>query len=53
LIIHWNYDEEISGLPLDIKPRPEDCRLWAESFGFHFEQEYDLKPYYFGIVMKK
>ena len=52
-IIHWNYDEAISGLPLDIKPRPEDCRRWAESVGFSFEQEFDLKPYHFGIVMRK
>jgi hypothetical protein len=52
-IINWNYDEAISGLPLDIKPSPEDCRRWAESVGFIFEQEFDLKPYHFGVVMRK
>jgi SAM-dependent methyltransferase len=52
-IIHWIYDESISGLPLDIKPKPEDCKRWGESVGFSFEQEFDLKPYHFGIVMKK
>jgi ubiquinone/menaquinone biosynthesis C-methylase UbiE len=52
-IIQWNYDEPISCLPLDIKPKPKDCRRWAESVGFSFEQEFDLKPYHFGIVMRK
>jgi SAM-dependent methyltransferase len=52
-IIHWIYDEPISGLPLDIKPRPEDCKLWAKYVGFSFEQEFDLKPYHFGIVVRK
>ena len=52
-IIHWNYDEPISGLPLDIKPRPEDCGHWAESVRFHFEKQFDLKPYHYAIVMKK
>ena len=52
-IIHWIYDEPISGLPLDIKPRPEDCKRWAKYVGFSFEQEFDLKPYHFGIAMRK
>jgi SAM-dependent methyltransferase len=52
-IIHWNYDETVSGLPTNIKPRAEDCRRWAESVGFGFEQEFALKPYHFGIVMRK
>ena len=52
-IIHWIYDEPISGLPLDIKSRSEDCKRWTESVGFSFEQEFDLKPYHFGIIMKK
>jgi len=52
-IIHWNYNEAISGLPLHIKPRPKDCRRWAESVGFNFEYQVDLKPYHFGMVMRK
>lgn len=52
-IIHWKQDEAVSGLPLDIKPRSKDCRRWAESVGFSFEQGFDLEPYHFGVVMRK
>ena len=54
VIIHWNHDETTpAGPPMDIRPRPEQCRHWAESIGFSLEQEFDLKPYHFGIVMRK
>ena len=35
-IIHWNYDETTpAGPPMYIRPKPEQCRYWAESVGFH------------------
>jgi ubiquinone/menaquinone biosynthesis C-methylase UbiE len=53
-IIHWRYDETILGGPsMDIRPKPEQCRHWAELVGFHFEKQFDLKPYHYAIVMKK
>ena len=53
-IIHWNYDEKIrDGPSLDIRPRPEQCRFWAEAAGFRFEKQLDLKPYHYGIVLRK
>ncbi len=53
-IIHWEYDETIrDGPSMDIRPEPEQCRHWAESVGFVFEQKLDLKPYHYGIVMRK
>ena len=53
-IIHWNHDETTpAGPPMDIRPKPEQCRQWAESVGFTFKQGFDLKPYHFGIVMIK
>jgi SAM-dependent methyltransferase len=53
-IIHWNYDSTTPrGPPMAIRPRPEQCRCWAESVGFVFEQEFDLKPYHYGLVLKK
>ncbi len=26
---------------------------WAESVGFEFQHKYDLKPYHYGVAMKK
>ena len=53
-IIHWNYDETVTmGPSMDIRPKPEQCRQWAENVGFSFEYQVDLKPYHFGIVMRK
>ncbi len=53
-IIHWNYDSTTPrGPPMAIRPRPEQCRRWAESVGFIFEQKFDLKPYHYGLVLKK
>lgn len=53
-IIHWNHDAKTPrGPPMDIRPRPEQCRSWAESVGFIFEQKLDLKPYHYGLVLRK
>ncbi len=53
-IIHWNYDSTTPrGPPMAIRPRPEQCRRWAESVGFVFERGFDLKPYHYGLVLKK
>jgi hypothetical protein len=53
-IIHWNYDPTTPrGPPMAIRPRPEQCRSWAESVGFVYEQQFDLKPYHYGFVFKK
>ena len=53
-IIHWNYDETVTmGPSMDIRPKPEQCRQWAENVGFSFEYQVDLKPYHFGIVMRR
>jgi ubiquinone/menaquinone biosynthesis C-methylase UbiE len=53
-IIHWNYDAKTPrGPPMNIRPKPEQCRIWAESLGFIFEQKLDLKPYHYGIVLRK
>ena len=53
-IIHWNYDSTTPrGPPMEIRPRPEQCRSWAESVGFIFDQKLDLKPYHYGLVLIK
>jgi len=53
-IIHWNYDATTPrGPPMSMRPKPEQCRRWAESVGFSFEEQFDLKPYHYGILMRK
>ncbi len=53
-IIHWNYDSTTPrGPPMIIRPRPEQIGQWAESVGFVFEKRLDLKPYHYGLVLKK
>jgi ubiquinone/menaquinone biosynthesis C-methylase UbiE len=53
-IIHWNHDSTTPrGPPMEIRPRPEQCRRWAESIGFIFEKEFALKPYHYGLVLRK
>jgi len=53
-IIHWNYDAKTPrGPPMNIRPRPEQSRRWAESVGFIYDQKFDLKPYHYGLVLRK
>ncbi len=53
-IVHWNYDSKTPrGPSMDIRPKPEDCIKWAESAGFSGATRYDLKPYHYGITLRK
>lgn len=53
-IIHWNYDTSTPrGPPMNIRPKPGQVRQWAESVGFIFECQLDLKPYHYGLVLRK
>jgi len=53
-IIHWNYDPKTPrGPSMDIRPKPEQCIKWAEASGFRDPVQFDLKPYHYGIVLKK
>ncbi len=53
-IIHWNYDPTTPrGPPMAIRPRPEQLKSRAESVGFIFEKRLDLKPYHYGLVLRK
>ncbi len=53
-IIHWIYDASTPrGPPMEIRPKPEQCRHWAESAGFIFEQKFDLKPYHYALLLSK
>lgn len=53
-IIHWNYDVTTPrGPPMNIRPKPEQCRQWAESVGFIFERQFNLKPYHYALLLRK
>jgi ubiquinone/menaquinone biosynthesis C-methylase UbiE len=52
-IIHWRSDIETPRDPsLAIRPRPEQCRAWAEQAGFRFVRNAPLSccSYHFGLV---
>jgi ubiquinone/menaquinone biosynthesis C-methylase UbiE len=55
-IMHWNYDPTTPrGPSMDIRPRPEQCRQWAEQAGFqlHLPDKIDLPPYHYGWMMRR
>jgi ubiquinone/menaquinone biosynthesis C-methylase UbiE len=55
-IIHWNFDETTPrGPAMNIRPKPEQCRVWAEQEGFTLRSDgiIDLPPYHYGIVLVK
>jgi ubiquinone/menaquinone biosynthesis C-methylase UbiE len=53
-IIHWNYDASTPrGPSMSIRPKPEQCIQWAMSARFRDPIRYALKPYHYGIVLKK
>lgn len=55
-VIHWIYDPDTPrGPSMDIRPRPEQCRAWAEEAGFISETDIpiDLPPYHYGWRLRK
>ncbi len=55
-IIHWNCNPTTPrGPSMTIRPRPEQCRNWAEQVGFHLHipDKIDLPPYHYGWALKK
>lgn len=53
-IIHWNHDPSTPrGPSMDIRPRPEDCLLWAREAGFLVPGAVvDLPPHHYGLVAR-
>lgn len=55
-IIHWRYDPATPrGPSMDIRPRPADCRAWAEAAGLVFAGEADLSAccYHYGMLFTR
>jgi SAM-dependent methyltransferase len=53
-LMHWNYDPTTPrGPSMEIRPRPEQCRTWAERIGFRFVEQVDLPPYHWGMALAR
>jgi ubiquinone/menaquinone biosynthesis C-methylase UbiE len=55
-IIHWVTDPRTPrGPPLEMRPTVEQCREWCLQSGFDARScmSNDLRPYHFGLIMKK
>lgn len=53
-IIHWNHDPTTPrGPPMEIRFRPEQLIQKANETGFKLKKKLNLRPYHYGLVMKK
>jgi ubiquinone/menaquinone biosynthesis C-methylase UbiE len=55
-VIHWKVDPSTPrGPSLPIRPRPQQCREWAEQAGFRFVRNEDLCccSWHWGLVLEK
>ena len=56
-IMHWKYDPSTPrGPSMSIRPRPEQCRAWAEAAGFMFIRDQDLSEccqYHYGLLLMR
>lgn len=55
-IIHWNHDASTPrGPPLDIRPKPEQCRAWGEQAELRWVRDPALpgSPWHWGMVFEK
>ncbi|OHB26112.1 MAG: methyltransferase type 11 [Desulfuromonadaceae bacterium GWC2_58_13] len=55
-VIHWNFDPTTPrGPSMTIRPKPEQCRAWAEDAGFHLRSPgvIELPPYHYGLVFER
>lgn len=55
-IIHWKYDPTTPrGPSMEIRPRPEQCRAWAEAAEFHLTKSASLSycAHYCGLLLER
>jgi SAM-dependent methyltransferase len=53
-VIHWRHDIETPrGPPIEIRPRPDQCRTWAEQAGLRWQGVLTLpnSPWHWGMVL--
>ena len=55
-VIHWNYDARTPrGPPLDIRPKPQQCRVWGEQADLRWvrDQNFPRSRWHWGMVLEK
>jgi SAM-dependent methyltransferase len=55
-IIHWRHDIDTPrGPPLEFRPKPEQCRVWAELAGLRCQGMRDLprSPWHWGLLFAR
>lgn len=55
-IIHWKYDPSTPrGPSMSIRPRPEQCRAWAEEAGFEWVRDKDFTCccHHYGLLLRR
>lgn len=55
-VIHWNMDAGTPrGPPLDIRPRPQQCKMWAEHADLHWVRDQSLPstPWHWGMLLTR
>jgi SAM-dependent methyltransferase len=55
-VVHWRQDIETPrGPSLEIRPRPAQCRVWAERAGLRWMSSPDLpnSPWHWGMVLER
>lgn len=55
-VIHWRHDIDTPrGPPLEIRPRPKQCRDWAEGVGLRWRSGHHLpnSPWHWGMLLDK
>ena len=55
-IVHWIHDVRTPrGPPLDVRPKPEQCRAWGEQAGLRWVRDQALpgSPWHWGMVLEK
>jgi len=54
-VIHWKHTSTPRGPPLEIRPRPEQCREWARQAGFVSARDVELPgtPWHWGVMLER
>lgn len=55
-VVHWNHNARTPrGPPLDIRPRPAQCRIWGEEAGLRWLRDESLSgsPWHWGMVLER